>query len=250
MLVTRTYVPPRSAWAAPPPVPEHGPVSPIDTSIPMATMNGPRSPIHASPLPSPRHHRSGSDAYYEDVDPRFAQDPDPVPTITYDSGSPSRHSAVPNSLLPGSQAHLGADDLHSTGAGSATLDRDSSYENIAEGARSPAGSDASHFTSISQRGVNPNWRPGPAGPGGPGSAYGAGGNGTGVATQRRNERNDMILGGNPDFSIPGMAAPRGGYRGAPQYRGGRGGAPPNMGGMRAGPGIGGLTPQGRYPTDI
>jgi len=232
----RTYVPARTAWA--PPVPEHGPMSPLDASMPVRT-NGPE--ISSVTIPTPRHHRTGSDSYYEDVEPRFASDPDPIPTISHTAGS--HVSLLPNSLMPGgpglgvphrtSPQHLAVDDGHSAGA--ASVEGDSSYENIAEGQRSPAGSDVSHFTSVSQRGVNPNWRPGPqSGPGMSGM-----GHNNGVATQRRNERNDMLLGANPDFSIPGMGPPRGV---------GRGRAAPM--GMRPAPGPGGLTPQGRYPTDL
>ena len=207
----------------------------------MATSNGPDlSPIRASP--PPRHQRSNSGAYYEDVDPRFASDPEPVPSMSH--AESDRQSGLPNSLLPGGQGQV----MHRASpqplaiadgniGGARGLERDESYENIAEGARSPAGSDASHFTSVSQRGVNPNWRPGP--PAGlAGSQLG-----NGVATQRRNERNDMILGANPDFSIPGMGAPRGGPSAAFRGRGG-------PMGMRPGAGPAGLTPQGRYPTDV
>lgn len=102
-------------------------------------------------------------------------------------------------------------------------------------------SEASHFTSISDRPVNPNWRPGPASePGGnrgpPGYAGGTayGGQSSAAAVQRR--RDDMILGGNPDFSIGGM-------RSGPRARG------PPMAASNVGGG-GGLAPMGRYPTDI
>lgn len=147
--------------------------------------------------------------------------------------------------------------LNNMGHNHDALDRDSSYENIAEGARSPAGSDVSHFTSVSQRGVNPNWRPPPgyggppmggAGPG-PMMMGGGGGGQQGPAPRRGPERNDMILGANPDFSIPGMGPARGPMSG---NRGGRGGpgmmASGPMG--RPGPGAGGLTPMGRYPSDM
>lgn len=213
----------------------HAPVSPINTSHAVTTNGGDLSPIPASP--GSRHRRTGSDVYYEDVDPRFAVDPEPMPTIGAAHASPPRLSILPNSLTPGPQGPMGpqyltVDDGHAHGASS--VDQDSTYD-IAEGARSPAGSDVSHFTSVSQRGVNPNWRPpmGMGGPGyGPGSAIG----------QRRNERSDMILGANPDFSIPGMGPPtRGGL--GPRGRG----APMNL---RSSPGVGGLTPQGRYPTDL
>jgi len=129
-----------------------------------------------------------------------------------------------------------------------------SYENIPEGARSPAGSDASHFTSISQRGVNPNWRPvggpSPMGPGGPGPM--------GPPRHQGPRRDDIILGANPDFALPGMqmARPTRG-RGGPM-RGGMRGAPSgmSMGPMGVGPngmgmeGPGGMSGNGRYPTDI
>lgn len=118
----------------------------------------------------------------------------------------------------------------------------SSQEDLPEGARSPGqgserASEASHFTSISQRPVNPNWRPGPGMGGGPGGA----GMSSASAAQRRRE--DVLLAGNPDFTIPGVGrGGRGGAMGA--MRGGRGGArgsvPPSVG----------LTPGGRYPTDI
>ena len=124
----------------------------------------------------------------------------------------------------------------------------SSQEDLPEGARSPGqgserASEASHFTSISQRPVNPNWRPGPLG-----SMMGSGPGGAGMssasAAQRRRE--DVLLSGNPDFSLPPGVARGGrgggGVRGA--MRGGRGAprgsVPPAVG----------LTPGGRYPTDI
>ena len=101
------------------------------------------------------------------------------------------------------------------------LEPSSSYENIADGggsgSRSPAASDASQFTSVSQRGINPNWRPPP-------SSY----QGIGGAPSRRpmGQPRDVLLGGNPDFEIPGA-----GGRGPGQR------APMNMG----------QVPQSRYP---
>ena len=97
-------------------------------------------------------------------------------------------------------------------------------------------SETSHFTSISDRPVNPNWRPGPGSASG-GTTYGGtayGGQSSAAAVQRRRE--DMILGGNPDFSIPGVRGARGaGPRGAP---------------VAASSVAGGLTPSGRYPTEF
>lgn len=116
----------------------------------------------------------------------------------------------------------------------------SSQEDLPEGARSPAqgserASEASHFTSISQRPVNPHWRP-PGGGGGPimGSTFAPPSSAS--AAQRRRE--DVILNGNPDFSIPGVG--RGGRGGGRGGRGARGSVPPSVG----------LTPGGRYPTDL
>lgn len=107
-------------------------------------------------------------------------------------------------------------------------------EPIPDGARSPGeGSEASHFTSVSQRGINPNWMPPP----------GMGRGGTQVssasAVQRRKE--DVILNANPDFAVPGMPGTRGG-RGR-----GAGVGPATMTGRGPMGGSMGLTPAGRYP---
>lgn len=108
------------------------------------------------------------------------------------------------------------------------IEPSTSYESIPEGARSHA-SDASNFTSISQRGINPNWRP-PSGP------LGAG---MGGMLDRRPVQRD-VLQTNPDFELPA------GVRGARMLgsRGGRGGgrAPGMIPGM--GPGVGGRYPGG------
>lgn len=150
-------------------------------------------------------------------------------------------------------------------------DADSSTENLPAGMRSPTGSDTSHFTSISQRGINPNWRPSPAemaahqqqqragGFLGPPSGFAGGrGGGAGAGGPRRD---DVILNANPDFAIPGVGVGR--MRGGGPGMGGRGGARGGlagrggamgagvMGGMgMSGAGGGGLTPQGRYPTEM
>lgn len=213
------------------------PLSPIQAS--------PRSPTsHHSPL-GPQHTRAGSESYYEDVDPRFATD---LQAPTEIEAERDQHTALPSSLMPGQanytpalrnpspnllhpNAHHNSLGLTNESNSTSTLDRDGSMENIAEGARSPAGSEASHFTSVSQRGVNPNWRPPP------GSGYGGS---TASANQRRRE--DVVLAANPDFSLPGVGGGRGGRGG---FRGRGMGMP--RGGPMAG---GGLTPQGRYPTDM
>lgn len=158
------------------------------------------------------------------------------------------------SLPPQNTEYLHPSYLHAQGAGSNTggagandlsprSDRQilatdsitplgSSQEDLPEGARSPGqgserASEASHFTSISQRPVNPNWRPVGNHPGA--SMMGS----TASGMQRRRE--DVILTANPDFAIPGIG--RGGARGG---RAARGSVPPSTG----------LTPGGRYPTEF
>ena len=119
---------------------------------------------------------------------------------------------------------------------------ENSNDTLPEGAVSPGGgseraSETSHFTSISERPVNPNWQPGP------GSRAGSAGGGSFVAgappPPRGPRREDVILGANPDFSIPGMGMGRPG-----RNRGG------SRGGMAASNVSGAMMPGGRYPTDI
>lgn len=121
----------------------------------------------------------------------------------------------------------------------AVLDRNSSTSSLPEGARSPAASDTSHYTSVSQRGINPNWD-GPRAPPPPLLLQ--------QQQQRRGPgRDDIVLGGNPDFSLPGVGPPGRGGRGGFRGRGGAGMGPPR----EAGPSAGfGMTPQGRYPDAI
>lgn len=209
----RSYIPPRAAWAGA--VGRNG-TPPIITNQPLA-------PIHASPVELPTEHTShnphqkspkhsrynSSDTYYEDVDPRFAEPQPPIQS----------NNTMPTSLMPGHAAGQHIDRGLSPGQ----LDPSSSYESIQEGARSPAASDTSHFTSISQRGVNPNWRPPP-------NATGMMG---GVPNRRPLQQPPQqrdVLNTNPDFEIPGG-------------RPGRSGSSPTVapGGM---PGGG-----GRYPTN-
>ncbi|KMU87031.1 hypothetical protein CIHG_04971 [Coccidioides immitis H538.4] len=84
-----------------------------------------RSPPNINPHPP--------SSYYEDVEPRFA-----LPMNGVESAD------VPSSLVPGS-------------SGEPLLQNSS--DGLPGGARSSAVSEASHFTSISQRGINPKWRP-------------------------------------------------------------------------------------------
>ncbi|KAK4609476.1 pH-response regulator protein palI/prr-5 [Fulvia fulva] len=288
MYSDQTYVPPPTQWSAVPSPLDHGQHengllsrNTLDTNISSSSgdyssgLPSSRvlslSPVPASPTGrsargshSPRHNRAGSEAYYEDVDPRFAEEQNPS---AFHAMSPAddmaphnavRDSGIPNALTPGpgqavhyqGNQHLSpeayATNAADHGISSSSVEgrlplNDSAghLEPIPDGARSPGeGSEASNFTSVSQRGINPNWRPGPPG-GYAGSNLGPNGS-SASAVQRRRE--DTILSANPDFSIPGVGlGGRGGGRG--RGRGGTNALPPSALG-------GGLTPAGRYPTDI
>jgi hypothetical protein len=115
--------------------------------------------------------------YYEDVDPRFAGAPPAAPA--------SSTTPVP---LPPSHATDSYEDVRS----------------IPEGARSPAESERSNFTSISQRGINPRWHPPPAVPGGYGNSA--------VPPRRpvpRNDVSEVLLNSNPDFQLSRNSPSRG-----------------------------------------
>jgi hypothetical protein len=102
-----------------------------------------------------------SGGYYEDIEPRFAN-----------NTPPSR----------------GMQQMHDHD----TINEEDDEE-LQAGARSPAMSERSNFTSISQRGINPRWNPPPPGP--PGAF--------GPPIRRPVNRNEMnILNSNPDFQIP------------------------------------------------
>ena len=105
-------------------------------------------------FPAPMHNHSNSversSDYYEDVDPKFAEparhNPPPMPS----SLMPGGYNPNPNSLGTPERPPRLADP---------NLPRTSSYDDLPDGSRSPAASEASHFTSVSQRPVNPAWRP-------------------------------------------------------------------------------------------
>ncbi|KAI9829421.1 MAG: hypothetical protein M1819_006358 [Sarea resinae] len=225
--MNQDYVPPRANWGGPgrngtPPLPLGSPAnlavahgSPVELSAEPASVVG-------SPRASPGHKRADSSNYYEDVDPRFAE-AEPVPQSAED---------LPPALTPGYGIHGRSD---SPARVPLNGDGNNSYEDLHEGTRSPAASDTSHFTSVSQRGVNPNWRPPPHGMGmGPGPGMG----GPPMRRQMQNSQRDMLLGGNPDFEIPGLG------RGRNPMAHGRGRGPPGQI-----PGMGGVSnAPGRYPT--
>ena len=128
-----------------------------DQTLPLTNNSNSRglSPIQDSPVELPAQlstvglaKEQTSDYYYEDVDPKFAEPlnvrpPDPMPSA----------------LVPGGTAPYLNKSNPSLNMSDPNLMQNPSFEN--DGSRSPAASEASHFTSVSQRGINPNWRPTP-----------------------------------------------------------------------------------------
>ncbi|KFG85557.1 pH-response regulator protein palI/RIM9 [Metarhizium anisopliae] len=126
---------------------------------------GRNSPGAASPggqnmLPTTTGSRSD---YYEDTNPRFDTTPPSGPVQSH------HPSAYPEPLF---------EDAPATGGR----------------ARSPAESERSNFTSISQRGVNPRWEPHPPMPNqAPPNRR---------PVQVKHQRQDVLLNNNPDFQLP------------------------------------------------
>lgn len=179
---TRPYIPPRAEWGN-------------------LNFNG----NHGGPRPG----GPSSTNYYEDVDPRFAE---PAPS----------EERLPSALVPGGGGAASGtrtrDQQPPTASGDnpeppavAPPDEDNSMGPDGEHNRLSNISDTSHFTSISERPINPRWQeslnrdlppvppPPPPVP----------------RTQ------DVLLSSNPDFELP-MARPGRG-RGRGRGRGGRGG---------------------------
>lgn len=187
------------------------------------------SPIEASPTSQrfnspPRigvRAPSASDTYVEDIDPQFETDniAPTIPTSLMPGPPPPDQNINP----PPSNAYLQPSDPFPSDSYGSSSDLPSDEQ------RSPAASESSQFTSVSQRGVNPNWLP-PSG-----------------LAQRPSpgpSRNDMVLNANPDFTLPAAGPGRGGRGG---YRGGRA-----IGPLRNGPspptmGMGGPMPRGPMP---
>ncbi|KAL8985866.1 MAG: hypothetical protein Q9177_004317, partial [Variospora cf. flavescens] len=244
------YVPPRTAWADPasrsnttnPSNPSHNVASPIAnlpiTELPAHTARGPPIPQLTSTAPNsntatqiPGHHRYNSaDIYVEDVDPRFVEPMEPHPPQTQSS------APLPSALTAGlrpqhSQQGImeNASDSHHNNA---YLQPSHSYDSFPDnthdaGTRSPAISDGSNYTSISQRGINPAWQP-PAN-----HAMGAGG----VPNRKpMGQQRDVLLASNPDFELP-IQGSRPGTAGGRPRAASRGQRQPGMiPGMEAGHG--------------
>ncbi|KAI9889125.1 MAG: regulator of ime2 [Vezdaea aestivalis] len=154
------YVPARANWTslATGPPPDNGPTPQPPGAFPVELPTEPQSPIVPAITPNRPRTRS-SDNYYEDVEPRFSAD---NPRATQPAPQTLQQQPLPASLTIGAQG-LSAEPLQNS-TDPSPISRNPSYEDInggagGSGARSPAASDTSHFTSVSQRGVNPNWAP-------------------------------------------------------------------------------------------
>ncbi|CAK7226669.1 regulator of ime2 [Sporothrix bragantina] len=177
------YVPPRAAWNAQGGGGGGAPNSPVRGPAELA--NRPRT----------------SEAYIEDVDPRFAEPAMNNINNNNNSRGPPPLAVNSNNNLP--------------------------YDDIPQGSRSPAESERSTFTSISQRGINPRWNPPP-----PNLMPGYGGQGQMVPRRPVRDTNETLLNSNPDFSLPSGSRRPGGPPG------------PNIG--NAG-GASGMIPGSAYP---
>lgn len=187
MLTCCSYVPPRAAWgdgsarAATPP---------RTTGTPVTDRRSPPK-IQESSVPAPSRAQVSSDNYYEDVDPRFTEQ------------APQQN--IPTVLIPGGQK----DDPYAPESQPPLLQTATSYDSVQDGPLS----EASNFTSISERGVNPQWQAEHQG-------YGIGGvPNRGPPPQ---QQRDFLLANNPDFEIPvgrGGRGPGRGGRGAMQMGG-------------------------------
>lgn len=164
-LTYRQYAPPRAAWNQGDGRSSPRTPSPLVTAPSAAELPGGNAPPVAQQATA-----GGNSNYYEDVDPRFASNTPP--------GSSS------NNLQPPPIEPI-YEDVHANNPG----------------ARSPAESERSNFTSISQRGINPRWNPNP-----PPMPYQQ------VPPRRpvnqQQQRQDMLL-DNPDFQLPNSRSGRG-----------------------------------------
>ena len=192
------YVPPRANWmgnanargAAPPSkmaVLDRNDSDPVE----LPTQNTLRKNQSRSGPGGSGHARKASDNYYEDVDPRFANDSDEVPETALPTPrtiQTQSSQAMPSSLMPGPSSNI----PNLPPPRPQHLEIQDSYEDIADGQRSPA-SDHSNMTSISQRGVNPNWRPGST------DGHVRADNNP---LRQVHEQRGALLDSNPDFEVP------------------------------------------------
>ncbi|KAI8962632.1 pali-domain-containing protein [Daldinia sp. FL1419] len=152
------YVPPRQGW--------RGPERPSQVPAPLQIPTRPPQELSGGtpppPQPQPQPAAASTGNYYEDVDPRF-EEPAPKPQQLQQPRQPQ---------LPPPE--------------------EPSYDDIPPQPMSPAISEQSGFTSISQRGINPRWNPPP----------GQGFNQQ-IPPRKPVGRNEVnVLNSNPDFQLP------------------------------------------------
>ncbi|KAI1483437.1 hypothetical protein K445DRAFT_12056 [Daldinia sp. EC12] len=163
------YVPPRQGWQRPErPSQVPAPLQ-IPSRPPQELSSGTPPPPQPQPQPQPQPATASKGDYYEDVDPRFEE--------------PASKPQPPQLQLPPQDGP--------------------SYDDVPPQPMSPAISEQSGFTSISQRGINPRWNPPP------GHGYNQQ-----MPPRKPVGRNEVnVLNSNPDFQLPttrGGAAGRGG----------------------------------------
>ncbi|KAJ3528271.1 hypothetical protein NM208_g10276 [Fusarium decemcellulare] len=156
------YAPPTTAWNQ-----GDGRNSPRAPSPLVMGQTSAELPGRNTP-PGTQQTTGGNSNYYEDVDPRFASNTPPAA----------------NHLQPPPIEPI-YEDVHANNPG----------------ARSPAESERSNFTSISQRGINPRWNPNP-----PPLPYQQGPHRRPANQQQ--QRQDLLL-DNPDFQLPNSRNGRG-----------------------------------------
>ena len=221
------YVPPRAQWGQPNPHPN---ASRTPTNDPRRAL----SPI----VGSPTNMRAPGRGYVEDVDPAFAAPSKGLPASLMAAGgrgSPAQtqyRQTQSSTSLPDPNYQRGPVNGHNgqqlgayhnptestLDSNNASLQYARSYDSLGDEQKSPAMSETSNFTSISQRGVNPAWRPPPP---------------TQPMPQRPDQQR-MMLNANPDFAV---GPRRGGGQMGGQQRGGM-----QMGGQQQRG-----QPVGRYP---
>lgn len=194
------YIPPRSGWN------NGGGSNSPNYSRPTLHAVDNSNPINPD-IESARRPRATSSVYYEDVAPSFSNPPPQPPPMTHDP------NMLPRSLTAGNQSH------HQNGRQPSASHENNPPPPDTSGPRSPTGSEISHFTSVSQRGVNPRWHDNsdnleklPAH-----NEFGKNQQQRGMGKSGGNgiRNRDVLLQTNPDFAIPGMGPPRSGaLRGA------------------------------------
>lgn len=163
--------------------------------VPQLTSTAPNSDTPTNILGHTRY--NSADNYYEDVDPRFAEPIELHPPQTQSSAP--LPSALTAGLQPRLPQHGGIE--HESDFNNTHLQPSHSYDSIPDnthdaGARSPAVSDGSNYTSISQRGINPQWNPPPD------RTMGMGGVPNRRPVGQQESSRDMLLNSNPDFELP------------------------------------------------